>query len=505
MKSFKQFFVESIESETNLPPPPEKFAVPSPKVRFQLGDVVLVQNPRKYDADYVRRKTPKHLHNYTNAVGRVIGHRTIGSAGYATTEFALEFEDKKIGKVKSSLLVGPFRSFDSAKKYQGRDELISNDIAPEDHKRHAEARKEIESNEDIENTFKRLFVREGEFEWLNEPISFIEGKIKVLILAFKRMPNNEVRWYAKPESISDEIGSSLLFYKKIDLITNKLVKTTIFNEGGGSSTYGIGAPQHNPTSSKFENGKVSEMGLYFGRQAINTSRSLELVSKQVQKLEKTEKVKDGMTYFDLINNVRTEGNLKIVPVSTDNYLQVTSIKEGVTKDVNAFKNYVFEGSVIVFCTVNKQAVFPKEVKGKMFTIRAKIENLNGFPKLSKGCAITIAGEVESFSGLPQILDHFLDVNYSPSLKDFPKVINGNCAMSGIGSFKGGENTEINGTLTLRDLDENISYKEIPTAKKYVWHGKDQDAIEKIKAWVQKRNIVTRDLSKDFDISALDDF
>jgi len=38
------------------------------------------------------------------------------------------------------------------------------------------------------------------------------------------------------------------------------------------------------------------------------------------------------------------------------------------------------------------------------------------------------------------------------------------------------------------------------------YGKDQDAIEKkIKAWVQKRNIVTRDLSKDFDTSALDDF
>lgn len=504
MKSFKQFFFESVESEANLPPPPEKFSVPPPRAKFQLGDVVLVQNPQPSDKDYVERNMPKYLHDYTNAIGRVIGHRAIGSGSYITTEFALEFEDGKIGKAKSLLLVGPFRSIQAAKKYQGRKELTSANIAPEDHKRHAEAATEIESNEDIENTFKKLFVKEGEFAWLAEPLSFVDGKIRVMILAYKPVPNEDVVWYGGSSSISKEIQASQIFYKKVDLISNKLIKTTTFNDRG-SSSYGITVPNHNESVTTFNNGTVTQLGLYYSKTAINTAKALDTIYKQTQSLKKLEEVKDGMTYFDLVNNVREQGNLRIVP-ERDRY-RITSIPGGVTKDVNAFKNYIFEGSVNTSCVVNGQVVFPKEVRGRQFIVytESAVENLNGFQNLNDKCeVVTIIGPVKSYAGLPQKFNcELLEIKQASSLKGFPKVINGNCWLSGIDSFEGGEGTVINGILSINEGP--TSYKNIPEAEDYSgFYAAHEEEVKKIREAIRKRKFVDNQLSSDWNVD-LDDF
>jgi hypothetical protein len=505
MKSFKQFFFESVESEANLPPPPEKFSVPPPRAKFQLGDVVLIQNPQPSDKDYVKRNMPKYLHDYTNAIGRVIGHRTIGGGSYITTEFALEFEDGKIGKAKSLLLVGPFRSIQTAKKYQGRKELTSNDIAPEDHKRHAEAATEIESNEDIENTFKKLFVKEGEFAWLTEPLSFVDGKIRVIILAYKPTFSGGYIFNNCPSSIPKEIGESQIFYKKVDLISNKLVKTASFNHQSMSSAYGMSVPEHRSDSTTFVDGKLNVIGVMYSKMAINTSKGLVKFYNESQKIKELEKLKDGMTYFDLINNVRTQGSLKIVPENAGVYHKLTLVHESITKDINAFKNYIFEGSLSTRCLVNGQFVFPKEVKGELCVAdsESKIENLKGFPKLSKNCEVRIGGPVKSYEGLPPELNHKLVVRNVLSLKGFPKVINGDCEMDKVESFAGGENTVINGMLIVNKGPS--SYKEIPEAKHYVLHNLSSDKADEVEKWVQQRKKMLSTLEKEFDMSALDGF
>lgn len=501
MKSFKQFFFESVESETNLPPPPEKFDVPPPRARYQLGDVVLIQNPRPEDPDYIKRSLPKYLHDYTNAIGRIIGHRTIG----ISTDFAVEFEDGKIGKIKSYLIVGPFRSIQTAKKYQGRKELTSNDIAPEDHKRHAEAATEIESNEDIEHTFKRLFVKEGEFTWLAEPLSFNAEKFKVMILAYKPDPNGEDVWYGCPENIPKEIQTSQIFYKKVDSISNKLVKSAVFNDQSISSAYGMSVAHLRSDSTTFVNGKLTQVGVYYSKMAVNSSKGLVKFYNESQKIKELEKLKDGIAYFDLTNNVRTQGNLKIVPSNPDDYHGIVVIHENITKDINAFKNYIFEGSLSTRCLVNRQFVFPKEVKGELCVAGSKstIENLKGFPKLSERCEVRIDGPVKSYEGLPSELNHKLVVRNVLSLKGFPKVINGDCEMYNIESFAGGENTVINGMLSVNN--RLSSYKEIPEAKHYVLHNLSSDKADEVEKWVQQRKKMLSTLEKEFDTSALDDF
>ena len=212
-----------------------------------------------------------------------------------------------------------------------------------------------------------------------------------------------------------------------------------------------------------------------------------------------------MEYFDVINKVQIKGSSKIVPPREESYSK-TVIFEGITTNVNAFKNYIFEGNVAACCVVNGRLALPKEVRGDAFEIRSSepIKNLEGFPELSKNCEIfVIAERLNSFEGLPNVLKHNLSIQGVPSLNGFPKVINGNCQLNSIDSFAGGKDTNINGLLYVSEGPE--SYKEIPLARDYSWSGKDDKEHAKIKKYAKQRVIVDKELSKEFDISALEDF
>ena len=302
MKSFKEFFNESIESETDLPEPPAPFNVPPPRAKFQRGDVVLVQNPQPDKEDYLTKNLPKYMHGYTNAVGRIIGHRIMG----IYTQFAVEFEDKTIGKLKGYWLVGPFRSVQTAKKYQGRKELVDADIAPEDHKRHAEAKSEIGANEVIENTFKRLFVEGGYFEWLPEPVVLkVAGKHKAVVLAVSKdsIPDEHGGKHFGVWKGVPQIANRAFFCKAIDAVSGQLIKTsTIVDLGSGY--YGLMTPNTDRFGSidTFHNGKVVDIGFYYNRKPVNSVKALVEYKAAFEKITVLKTIKDGMELFDVINN-----------------------------------------------------------------------------------------------------------------------------------------------------------------------------------------------------------
>lgn len=503
MKSFKQFFYESVESEADLPPPPAPFGVPPPRAKFQRGDVVMVQNPQPHDKDYFKRQLPKYMQGYTNAIGRIVGHRTIG----VDTQFAVEFEDKTIGKMKGYFLVGPFRSIQSAKKYQGREKLLSTDIAAEDHKRFAEAQKEVATDEEIENAFKTIFVQKEGFEWLEKPISFVVDRFKVIVLATKKVQALDNIWYAISDEIPPDLEKSMIFFKLIDPATNKFAKTASFFDEGGAASYGLVTPVHRTFSHPtFKDGKLIDAGIYYRKKAIRSPKTLKLLYQQFQSVKYVQSIEDGMEYFDFVNKVETKGNLKIIPEREESYTS-SIIPAEVTTNVNAFKNYIFKGNVSISCVVDGRLTFPKTVEGKEFNICSSepIKNLEGFPVVPENSKIIIdAEQLMSFEGLPQVLNHSLVIKDVPSLNKFPKVINGDCEVYSIKSFAGGKDTKINGTLFVDKSPE--SYKEIPLADHYdFFYDKSEEEVAKIEKYVKQRVIIDRELSKEFDMSALEDF
>lgn len=505
MKSFKQFFRESVESEADLPPPPAPFNVPPPRAKFQRGDVVLVQNPQPDNEDYLTKYLPKYMHGYTNAVGRIIGHRTMG----IDTQFAVEFEDKTIGKLKGYWLVGPFRSIQTAKKYQGRKELVAADIAPEDHKRHAEARSEMGANEAIENAFKKIFVESGDFKWLEKPIVFnTEGKHKAVVLAISTFSVTEEQgrawgfWSDK----APQIKNKLFFCKAIDPATNQLVKTSSIVDHG-SGFYCLTSPSMSRIATKgvFKKGQLVDIDTYYNKSPVNSPKGLVQYKNDFDKLAKLKTIKDGIEFFDVVNNVHVKGSLKIVPKS-DGYGYAPEIFEEVTTNLNAFKNYVFEDTVKCCCKIDGQIVFPKEVKGNQITISGEqaVENLKGFPTTAPEFTLYIASDVHSFEGLPSPFNGNLTARDVSSLKGFPKVIKGHCEFHEVGSFEGGKDSVIEGRLTIRS-SELPSLSNIPEARDYTIYGLPHEEQAKIKDAVKKRKIIDRDLSKEFDVSALEDF
>ena len=500
MKSFKHFFLEAVESKQNLPPPPEKFVVPPPKAKFQLGDVLLVQSPQ--GEDYIKRVMPKYLHNYTNAIGRVIGYRTVGSGSYISTEYALEFEDGKIGKIKSHLLVGPFRSFATAKKYQGKGRLTSTDIASEDHKRFAEAQSETESNIEIESAFKRMFIDDFGFTWLDKPLTFVKGKFKVMALAIKPQDfgTDSLPW-GYDEQAPEILKKSLCFFKTIDPVTSKLAKTSSINHDSKQAAYGFVVPYLYLHASRFENGKVANAGLGHHVRAVPSPKAFSAIQNELTVANKILSIKDAIEYFDFVNEVEVRGNTKIVNKNRRD----ATIESGMTADINAFKNYIFEVNTFAQCIINGQVVFPKEVKGDI-SISANAKNLVGFPKV--GGDVVVSGPIGSMEGLPKILNNKLTLWKLDSLQGFPEVINGDCKMNNLKSFDGGENSVINGKLSI--MNGPSSFENIPTANDYAWYQKSSEEIEEIKAWVNKKRKMTAaikksGIEKDFDISALDDF
>ena len=504
MKSFKEFFNESIESEADLPEPPAPFNVPPPRAKFQRGDVVLVQNPQPDKEDYFTKNLPKYMHGYTNAVGRIIGHRTMG----IDTQFAVEFEDKTIGKLKGYWLVGPFRSIQTAKKYQGRKELVDADIAPEDHKRYAEARSEIGANEAIENGFMKLFVEGGYFEWLSEPVVLkVAGKHKAVVLAVSKasIPDEQGGKHHGIWEGIPQIANKAFFCKAIDPVSSQLIKTSAIVDHG-SGYYGLMTPNMDSagSNSTFHNGKVVETGFYYRKSPVNSVKALAEYKVAFEKLTALETIKDGMELFDVINNVQVKGNLKIVP-KEERYLN-PEIAEGITTDINAFQNYVCEGTIKCSCNINGQIVFPKEIKGNLtITSNKDVENLKGFPITSPGFQLLISSKLHSFEGLPSTFDGSIHVYSASSLKGFPKVVKGNCGFDNIDSFEGGQDSVIEGALNLRTSDLP-SFRSIPEAKDYRLHGVNwQEENARIKSLVKKRKIVDKELSKEFDVSALDDF
>jgi len=501
VKSFKQFFNEAIQSETPLPEPPKGFSVPPPRAKYQLGDVIVIQSPQ--DEEYIKARMPKYLHPYINAVGRIVGHRISG----ISTHYAVEFEDGTIGKVSSGFVVGAFRSFDSAKKYQGRKKLVPADIAPEDHKRHAEAQSKMGANEVIENAFKELFVKSGEFEWLEKPIIFnTEGRHKAVVLAISTSSITEGQggnwgfWSEKAPQIKDK----LFFCKAIDPATNQLVKTSSIVDSG-SGFYCLTTPSMTNLTTKgvFKKGQLESIENYYNRSPVNSTKGLVQHKNEFDRLAHLNTIKDGMEFFDFVNNVKEKGSLKIVP--NQDYHRV-DIPEGITTNLNAFKNYVFDGGVVCSCNINGQIVFPKEVKGDQLTISSNkaVENLKGFPITSPDTALFVASDIHSFEGLPSPFVGDLRAHHAFSLKGFPKVIKGNCDFAQIDSFEGGKDSVVEGYITIRSK-QLPSFSNIPEATNYHIYALSHEEQDKIKSTVKKRKLVDKNLSKDFDVSALEDF
>jgi len=503
MKSFKQFFKESAESEATLPSPPDGFELPTPKSKFQIGDIVLVH--------WGSYNTPvtKSMRAYTNSIGKVIGYRPGG--GYTSADFAVEFEDKHINKVKSHLLVGPFRSFDAARKYQGREELTSADIAGEDHKRFAEVKSEIPSIPEIEDTFKQIFVDKGlMFTWLKEPQIFNIGKLSLAILAYRDIPFKDIEDIYTKVSISDLLAKKIVFFKVFDPSLKNLVKTSSLNNNNKSSIYSMSVPTLDMIQYSIEckNGKVLKAPVSLSILSVSSPRDLMKYEQQYQKAFTLEKTKDGLNCFDLLNNVRVEGNTKVVP---DRKSGPSVIFKDMVIDPSALDNYVFEDDLTVNANSDGSFMFPKVVNGSMSLMANKDVVINGFkkfPKLGKSLLTNSSITIQSFEGIQQTIEQNIScAGTIKTFKGFPKVVKGHCFVSdGVESFEGGADCKISGILSIRGFAPN-NINEIPQAKDYHINDLDED---KVKEFVRKRNIQRNiinksGIEKDYDLSALEDF
>lgn len=396
---------------------------------------------------------------------------------------------------------------------------------------------EMETNKNIESTFKKIFVQEGNFKWLDNPIIFdsnSQPQYKIVILAVSDAVVNDVygsgpsRWWEKVP----QIRNKPFFCKAINPLTKQLVKTPSLVDLG-SSSYCLAIPDLQHLDNTFEKGKLQESRCRYTRFAVNTAKSLIEYKNNFDKVIEYNNITDGIAYFDATNHVRVQGNTKFVP-QLDEY--PVSISEEITTDVNAFQNYIFEGSARCNCLVNGQVVFPKEVRGEHLIIGPgiqksdiKIRNLKKFPKTtSESHSLLIEYNVDSFEGLPSVYNGDITVGSASSLIGLPSTINGLFSVTVLDSFTGGANSTINGVLFMEtmialskaspffDLFEDIAYTgkvpsffdNIPDAKIYnigPLRGDKNKVIDLLKKHVNKRKRVQQELSKDFDVSALDDF
>ena len=347
-----------------------------------------------------------------------------------------------------------------------------------------------------------MFINDFGFTWLDKPLTFVKGKFKVMALAIKPQDFGTVSLpWGYDEQAPEILKKSLCFFKTIDPVTNKLAKTSSINFESKQAAYGFVVPRLHSSSSSFENGKVADAGMGHTIKAVPSPKVFSIIQNDLVTADRILSIKDAIEYFDFVNEVEVRGNTKIV---NKNHGDAT-IKPGMTTNINAFKNYIFEVNTFAQCSVNGQVVFPKEVKGNI-SIFADVKNLVGFPKV--GGDIVVNGPIGSLEGLPKILNNELTIWNVDSLQGFPEVINGDCKMRYVKSFDSGENSVINGKLSI--MDGPSSFENIPKANDYTWYGKSREEIEEIKVWVNKKRKMTdaikkSGIEKDFDIGALDDF
>lgn len=504
--NFKDFYTEAAKPRKLKKPKLDGFIVPSPRAKFQAGDIVAVNVPRNLDDQqelnrYFRSYSPQYAVPYMNGVGTVRSFKK----GLMSSKYAVEFEDGNVIPIHSGFLIGPFSSIENAKKYQGKHSYSPLRIDTGDLAGFAPDSK-VEVNDKIENKFKQSFVNEQVgFKWLADPVVVKFKDFDVYVLAVKKNVEkvpaskmessrlNFVNFHQDADRVDNptrpELNNHFVFCKTVDRVTKKLIKTQRISHRG-SGSYFLQRPNLDRyiTDKLFVDGKAQNpfdlfgIGMYpFGGgsiQEIKTEFHTYDNSKEI--------IKTGFDYFKARYRVQ-EGSTFVKELH--DYILVD--QKILKKDFDKIKDFTLHGSVYITYEddVNTLFCLPKEVKGSLKIAFKKLHSLEGIEQcdLIEDTQLFFEGEVDSFKGFSKqmnVPERRVDFRVVQSLEGIPDELFCNLSIGSLKSFKGASNCVNKGHVRINGAPENLNgfFKE--KGEFASWNLTD----EKIKAFLDIRGL-----------------
>ena len=511
-------------TEAKAPRPARKpklsgYSVPTSKIaKFKEGDIVAVHfKTHYYDNDlekYFRMYHPQLALPYMNGVGTV----RLFQQYSMSSKYGVEFEDGNIVPINSNFLIGSFNSVEAAKKYAGKngEDIV---IDPQDMAGFAPDAG-VEVNSTVEDEFKRSFCNSKMgFKWLDTPVKIRYKNYDLYVLASKKsaftLPEDEstartqlnfMNYKEDADRLDNptrpEFNNSFLFLKVIDKESLKLRKTSAISSSAVPGSYFLQQPvlfTSYMRDNTFVDGVLKNpMGIY-DVSMLPIGPGLSKISKRIIKdfdVFDNGLIKSGFEFFKKLYNLE-DGQ------TTINHKRMVEINENVLGE--HFKEIV-KFTVNADCQVKYKkgtssfTYLPAKVVGDYLFIltedkaNAVFQSMDGLDKcnISRVRRINFNVHFRTLNNFPASLNEKgLNVYFRrsvDSLIGIPDKLKCDIDFEEIKSYKGADNCEVEGQLTVDKSTKTLSgfFKSI---------GEDYNfrnlSDEEIKHHVNYRDLVAR--------------
>jgi hypothetical protein len=518
--NFKRHFSSLTEAKAPVILDLSDYTVPSSKSKFKAGDIVLVhihERWKKHDSpeSYFKTMHPKIALSYINEIGTVQLYR---NNGYST-KYGVKFKDGNIIPIESTFLIGPFSSFEAAKKYQGK-QGHSVDIDPKDMK--GFVTNTVGVNKLIEDEFKSSFCNsEVGFNWLEQPIIIKYKKYNVHVLAFKKDTRNLAKdslnefvlnfvnsvSYDKLEDNPElpEFKDCFVFFKVINKLTNQLIRTSSFATHGSrvklskQGDYYLQQPDFRAWSylrDAFDNGKAKEdvFDAVMHPVGSDLNKTKQRIINRFKQYD--ENIVDGFEIFKSIYDIEDKPS---VIVGNGRAKDVVIVEEMLGSNMNKIQNCEIQADFCEIHYANNTRTFsplPKKIKAKELDLKGGVvDNMKGLLNcdISLVVSLRIGAQLNSLEGFPEQInkkDHNIQFyfNNPKNLVGIPDEVYANLTFDHISSYFGAKNCTVFGKIYVRSSTKNLTgfFKEAEHFKSWeitpediAKHRQYKDYVERI--------------------------
>ena len=461
------------------------YSVPtSAAAKFKEGDIVAVHFTNYYGLDLeatFRMYHPQLALPYMNGVGTV----RLFQKYSMSSKYGVEFEDGNIIPINSNSLIGPFVSIEAAKKYAGKngEDVV---IDPQDMAGFAPDTG-VEVNSNIEDEFKRLFCNSKTgFKWLDTPVKIKYKNYDLYVLASKKSAiaspeeestprlylnfmNHQVDADRLDNPTRPEFKDSFLFLKVIDKESLELKKTSAISSTAVAGCYFLQQPVFTPyiRDHTFVDGVLKNpLGIY-DIHMLPIGPGLSKISKRIVNdfdAFDNSSIKSGFQFFKKFYNLedgQTTINHKRM-VTIDENIFGEHFKEIVKFTINADCEVKYKKGTSLF------TYLPAKVVGDHLFIvsedlhNAVFQSLDGLDKcnISQVKHINFNVHFRTLSNFPENLNKKgADVYFRrsvDSLVGIPDKLKCDVDFEEIKSYKGADNCEVQGQLTVDKSTKTLS-------------------------------------------------
>ena len=481
-------------TEAKAPRPVRKpkltgYSVPtSNTAKFKEGDIVAVHFTNYYGLDLeatFRMYHPQLALPYMNSVGTV----RLFQQYSMSSKYGVEFEDGNIIPINSNSLIGPFVSIEAAKKYAGKNgekELV---IDPQDLGGFAPD-SNVEKSSVIEDEFKKSFCNSQlGFKWLDAPVIIKYKNYNVYVLAAKKNTVSiegaadtypvKCLHFVNDKYASDrldnptrpEFDNSFVFIKVIDRQTQKLQKTSAISSSTVSSSYFLQRPVLSKyhLDDSFKDGVLVKPIGIFNVEMLPVGPGLSKTANRIKKefnVFDNGLIKTGYEHFKLRYNIE-EGQTTIRLDGNEMVQMSENILGKHFKDIGKY-------TVVGGCEVKYKAgatsfqYLPAKVVGDHLFIasedlhNAVFQSLDGLDKcnVSQVKHINFNVHFRTLNNFPENLNKKgADVYFRrsvDSLVGIPDKLKCDVDFEEIKSYKGADNCEVQGQLTVDKSTKTLS-------------------------------------------------